>query len=428
MRRPSTKKTEELGVLAVQHIINNMNYQLISYSPDISGFDGEIQLTDAAGELTPQLLKCQIKSGPSYIANQTEGYLTIRIPARYVEMWRRVMQPVLLFYYDVASETVYWLSVKEYLTANATATSSSRNTILFTYDKVRDVFTEDCRGQLWGAGEGRTLHDRPPELKPDESEPLYTNWFAVESFPQDVYFSPTASRVKENIARDVTDRHALVLKEGRLFSFVDPRDDEQLVRLVGRGQISRIRFSDVERLYKAELLNAAIHADAVFRGLRRLRSDEPKYGFPLEVLRGPTHDFAYQTLSGHHTQRKLVYVSRARGERHTEYRRHALSMSFTEMPSGWFLELDPYMDYAYLPKKGRRETGAAITAGIQSTFNYQYLLLLRFWQQFLSGGTDRIRIRTEGNVNSPAIVLNARMATLEAQFSLTKDPLAGGLP
>lgn len=410
----------------MQRIINNMNCQFVSYSPDISGFDGEVQLTDPSGELTTQLLKCQVKSGPSYITDQTDSFLSIRVRTAYVEMWRGVNQPVVLFYYDVTSDTVYWLSVKEYLKEHG-VTSSSRKTSVFVFDKARDVFTEDCYGRLLASGEGRVEYDKPPELKPEGTERLYANWFAIKEFPAHVYVSPTSARVKSDIPSEVTDRHALILKEENLFCFVDPRSSEQLVSLVERGEAERRSFSVVSRAYVAELLNAAVHVDAISRGLLRLRAAELKYGFPLEVIRKMTNEFTYQTLSGRRTQRKLVYVYRRHGERHTEYRRHALSIALVETPTGWFLELDPYMDYAYRPRKSRRETGAAITSGIQATYNYQYLLMLRLWHQFLSGGTGEIRVRTDATADSPAIVVDAEMPPIEAQFSMTKDPLEGGL-
>jgi len=426
MRRPSTKKTEELGVLAVQRIINNMNCQFVSYSPDISGFDGEIQLTEPSGELSSQLLKCQVKSGPSYITGQSERYLSVRIRSSYFQMWLDVNQPVILFYHDVASDTVYWLSIKDYMKEPGVVRNPGKTTVV-TFDKANDVFTEDSYDRLRATSAGILEYGSSPELRHDVTESLYLNWFPVREFPSSVYVSPTPARDKKSLPRRITDRHALALKEGRLFSYLDPRSDELLAAMVTQREVQQVDVKDVARVYVVELLNSAFHVAAIARGLRRLRTDEPKYGFPLEVLRNHNPELVYETLGGRKTKRQLVYVYRRHGDPHVEYRRHALSASFVETPAGWFLELDPYMDYTYRPSKSPRETGAAITKGIQATFNYQYLLMLRLWQQFLSGGTGEVRIRTDVANDSPEIIVHADAPRIDAQFGLTSDPFAGDL-
>ena len=76
------------------------------------GVDGEIETTDGVSALgTGRLVAVQVKSGPSYFAEETDTGFVYRGDERHLHYWREHSLPVVLILVDAKENRAYWCSV-----------------------------------------------------------------------------------------------------------------------------------------------------------------------------------------------------------------------------------------------------------------------------------------------------------------------------
>jgi len=421
-RRPATARAEEDGVNAVRTIINRMNCQFVTTVPDNAAIDGHLQLVNRSGEFEGYLLGVQVKAGRSYIASENDVELRVRVQRRHVDLWTSMQVPVLLFYYDGRTQRTYWLAVRNYLEAYPQVMGTGAESVVFAFHKNDDLFSEDSYDQLYLVVRGEFKYGRP-YLSSARAEVLYSNWLRVTGLLDTVYKIPARLATKQELPPEITDSLALIVKEGSLFLFSQPREELEFMQDISDLRALRsITTNGLPSAYLAELLNATVRVLAKSRGLVELRRNSLRFAFPREVLQTPaTNTHRFESLGGKRTRRVLVYEIRK--GRNTEYRHHACVINFIREGGNWYLELDPYMHISFSRYVPAEELRARRISERQNTYNSQYLYMLHFWKQYLSGSTGIIEVITDRWPGAPAISVSTQNDYVSSDFSLLDDRL-----
>jgi len=138
LKRPRTQQLQKESVLAVETIVNEMNCEFRTHTPDNAGIDGEIDLVKGL-EFQGKIIKTQVKAGTSYITADRKDYVRIKVEKKYVELWNGMNTPVILFFYYPDTKTVYWKSVKDYLKSDPATLKRDTKSVIFPFDKSRET-------------------------------------------------------------------------------------------------------------------------------------------------------------------------------------------------------------------------------------------------------------------------------------------------
>ena len=75
------------------------------------GIDGHLEIITTTGEATGRLVGVQVKSGPSYFSNATEGGWLVYVDKSTVRYWRQYSVPVILVIVDLIGLKAFWVRV-----------------------------------------------------------------------------------------------------------------------------------------------------------------------------------------------------------------------------------------------------------------------------------------------------------------------------
>jgi hypothetical protein len=405
---------EQRGVSAVHAIVNEMNCEYRTLVPDNAGIDGEIQLVKATGEFSPLLLKCQVKSGASYVSSRTDDVLRVKLEKRHVELWAGMKIPVLVFFFDPQSEDVYWLSLHEYLRANPYLLKTLSETAVFTFRVRDDRFSSDSYEELVLAAEGKHDYGEPVYVDSRPAQ-LYTNWFEVTSMPSIVYRHRSSLLSKRGLPMNLLEQHAFIVKEGAVHSFAD------------LSAVDPIQTADMKDVYLAELLNSALYVNAIRVGLVPVSRDRPRFAFPWRLVADPASNrYPFRSLRGRASKRTLVYYARDKVTGKRWMHSHAVEMCFVHTPRATYLELDPFMDVC-IPGMGHREEERAMVTSLrQNTHNGNYLYLVHFWKEYLSRDSSEIRVATVTQPDGPYVIVSTSNDSVRTTYSFLNDSYVSG--
>ncbi|MFQ5574816.1 MAG: DUF4365 domain-containing protein [Terriglobia bacterium] len=420
LRRPPTAQLEEESRLAVEAIVNEMNCQFRRLTPDNSGIDGEIELSQGQ-LLTGKSLKCQIKAGPGYLSSETEDHLTVRVEKRYLEHWAAMNIPVLLFYYAPLSRTIYWKSIQDYLRVDQSLLKKLQKTVSVPFEKRKDVFSAGVLPDLWLVADGKFSYTKIMYYDCYTEEVAF-NWFPVISLPTQVYFASTVYRDTENIKGQLRSLYAFTIRDKQLYTFSQLSEAKvELAQFCDRTNMRTSGWDEVESTLFVELLNQVVRFNLGLSGL--LLSGE-RYYFSSALLRNPSENqFSYTGLRGQSEERVKIYVSG------NERKHHAVKLSFHRIGSSWFFEIEPtwFFTYQSSVRKTRKELGARITSELAGTQNKDYVYLLHFWRQFISNNSQRIVFACDQTGSPQEVIIDSRWLSCSVPFRLVND-YDGGAP
>jgi len=91
-----------------------------------------------------------------------------------------------------------------------------------------------------------------------------------------------------------------------------------------------------------------------------------------------------------------------------------------------YLELDPFMDVC-IPGMGHHEEERALVTSLrQNTHNGNYLYLIHFWKEYLSRGSNEIRVATVAQPDGPYIAVSTSNDSVRTTYSFLNDSFVSG--
>jgi hypothetical protein len=402
----------------LENFFNEHNWEFARQARDKSGIDAELEVVSGV-KRSGKFLKCQIKAGRSYVSSESEDEIRIRVQRKYLEHWRDGNFSVLLFYYDPTSKRAWWKAIREYLKAEPGTLRGVSKDCIVRLRKEEDLLVPESLASL-GLVADHKFDYMKIACEPSQTEVMWSNWFEVKSFPREVWYAPTIYMARGTIAPSLKGLFAFTVNAEMLFSFLDLSSaDCELREYCKSGEARPIPIEQVDKNILKELLNRTID---VFGRLKGLVGPRNRLYFPPDVLKDQASNvYPYVSLKGRQEVRTKIYIQRSDGV--TEYKHHAVGLSFVEHERRWYMQIDPewYFTYPYLRQISPREIGARITSEKADTQNKEFLYLLHFWRQYLSSGSESIVMQCSSVSGSPRIVVDSRPVPFVANFRLFND-------
>jgi len=409
------------SILAIKTIVNEMNCEYRTLDPDNAGIDGEIDLVEG-GNFEGKTLKVQVKAGTSYVSSERQDLVRVKVEKKYAEYWASMDTPVLLLFYHPGNKAVYWKSVQDYLKLDPNALKKRSKNVIFPFDKARDLFTTDSLESLRRVASHKFKYDKIIYAE-DSQELMLSNWFPVVSLPQTIYSAPTVYRIVKDIAIQLEDYYAFIIKEEKIYTFSDLRNPDCELRDFcdySDDVLEIQQASEIDKTYYAELLNRLLIANALYNGLQIV---DERFTFPLKVLDNPeTTRFEYMPLKREkEISRFKIYITKT-GDI-IEYKHMAARLTFFQLGTKWFLQIEPDWHFSYQggTPKTKREIGIRITKEKAGMFNEHYLYLLHAWKQFLSNSSESIVLFCDDLPDSQTAVISAENESFTSNFTLFND-------
>jgi hypothetical protein len=398
-----------------------MNCEFRRLEPDNAGIDGEIDLVKASA-FEGKTLKTQIKAGRSYISSEKQDHVRVKVERKYVELWSVMNVPVILLFYHPDTKAIYWKSVQDYLKCDPGTLKKDTKSVVFPFDKARDLFSVDVLSSLRQVAEGEFKYDKIIYTE-DSQEEVLSNWFPVISLPQKIYIAPTPYRDHRDITNQLNDYYTFILKEQKIYTFCDLTNPDCELRVFCdcSDDILEIKSTDeIADIFYMELLNRMLFISAL-KYQMYISSD--RFYFSSKVLANDASTrFEYKPLKREkETSRFKIYISKTGNT--IEYKHMAVKMSFVKLGSKWFFQIEPDWHFSYPNDntKTRRDIGIRITKEKAGMFNEHYLYLLHSWKQFLSNSSDTIIFRSDDLTDSQEARISTTNETFTSNFMLFND-------
>jgi hypothetical protein len=211
-------------------------------------------------------------------------------------------------------------------------------------------------------------------------------------------------------------QYTFAFQDNQLLTFSDLRKEScELRNFVDITSIRLMPQDGIPAPAIVELLNQALLFLAQRNDLIR-RGD--RFYFSPSLLRTPENNsFSYTALKGEQTERTKIYMQKS------EYKHHAVRLSFLQHCRNWYLQLDPdwYFTYPYGKRPTKAVLGARITSEKAAMHNKDYLYLLHFWRQFLSAGQSTIEIPCVRPDDGTSVEVSALPLEFKFLFRLFND-------
>lgn len=421
LRRPQTQQLQKESIIAVETVVNEMNCEFRRLEPDNAGIDGEIDLVrDSAFE--GKVLKTQIKAGRSYISSEKQDHVRVKVERKYVELWNVMNVPVVLLFYHPASKALYWKSVQDYLKCDPNVLKKGTKSVIFPFDKTRDLFTVDVISSLRQVVEGDFKYDKIIYTE-DSQEEVLSNWFPVISLPQTIYIAPTPYRDHRDITNQLTNYYTFILKEQKIYTFSNLNNSDCELRdfCDYSDDVLEVKSADeIPENFYMELLNRMLFISAL---QYQMYARDEKFYFSARVLANEASTrFEYKPLkSEKETSRFKIYISKTGDV--IEYKHMAVRLSFIKLGSDWYFQIEPDWHFSYPGNntKTRRDIGIRVTKEKAGMFNVHYLYLLHSWKQFLSNSSDKMVFRSDDLPDFQVAEISTINETFISNFMLFND-------
>ncbi len=417
LKRLPQDQLEEESLSAVTTFFNSNSWEFNRQARDKSGIDGELEIIHGI-ERTGRLLKCQIKAGASYISSENEDHLRIRVERKYLEHWKRMTAPVLLFFYHPTTHAIFWKAVKEHLHFYPNLLKQGTETCVVIFDKEQDELTRESLAAIEQV-EAKKFSYSKILIERSRSEVGWSNWFPITRFPS-IWGAPTTVSSRSQIAPYVERDYTFLVYGSQLISLSNVRDEScELRKFIDATRILPIWEADIPPHLLVELLNQTL---LIFAKQRELLCQADRFYFSSAVLKSQdTRTFSYTSLKGLQETRQKIYVRHV--GKQIENMHHAVRLSFVQHLREWFLLIEPdwYFSYPFGKRPSRREIGARITSEKAATYNKDYLYLIHFWRQFLSNNSDTIKIPCSFPEDEATVDVRSLPLEFEFQFRFFND-------
>lgn len=420
LKRPLSQQLQEESFNAIHKIINDdMNCQFRSLTPDNSGIDCEIELVER-GNMSAKLIKGQIKAGKSYIYSENERIIKVRLEKKYLDHWKAMNLPVILFFYHPDTKKTYWKSIKEYLIIEPKLLKKLSETIVIPFDKDRDLFSASTYEKFKFIIEGSFKYEKYIFSK-EEKEKIWSNWFPVESIPEELYEANVIPSKDSKLNELYESEYIYIVKSNKIITFINLQDNNHELRsFIDISSIRKIKTEILDKNYLVELLNKIIIMNLIKRDLQY---NGEKFYFKREVLKEDSSNiinFAALRKEQESSRKKITVIKQ--GDEY-EFSHLACKLHFNYIKGTWYLELEPDVQFSY--SKGsnhsRREIGIRITQMKASMYNQEYLYLMHFWREFLANSNNQILFSCDFKTDEKIIAVNKSSLNCESDFQIFND-------
>ena len=416
LKRLPQDQLEDESVNAVSSFLNANKWEFNRRIGEKSGIDGEIEIVRGI-ERTGRFLKCQIKAGTSYITSETETSLRIRVERRYLEHWGQMSAQVVLFLSPGHAQH-FLESYKALSRAQSRTVNKCWRDFVISFDKEQEQLERDCLPLLEALDAGRFSYG-DILIEPSRLELGWSNWFPVKDFP-------TLWQADANVGRrslvmpHLSGEFAFVIQSDQMLTVSPLKSvDCELREFVRIESIEPVPHDHIPEQVFVELLNQTLLILAKAKNLRR---HGERFYFSPEVLKTvETNQFSYLSLKGRQESRTKIYIQKI-GTR-TEYKHHAVRLSFIRHMIEWYLQIDPDWQFTYPfgRSPSRTEVGARLTSEKANTHNKDYLYLLHFWRKFLSTSDEMIAIPCSDSSDVRTINVSSLPLQFKFHFRLFRD-------
>jgi hypothetical protein len=421
LKRHPTQKLQKDSTLAIEFILNEMNCEFRTHTPDNAGIDGEIDLVKG-GNFEGKLLKIQVKAGSSYISSENNDLLKLKVERKYVELWSVMNVPVILFFYHPDTKVIYWKSVQDYLRSEPKLLKKETESLLIPFDKIRDIFTTEVLSAFRKVADNDFKYEKIIFVD-NEEEKVVSNWFSVISLPQKIYMAPSPYRDVKDINYQLKKYYSFILKSENLITFSDLTNPDCELRTYCDYSDDVLEIKDkseIEENWYMELLNRMLF---IFALQNQMRPRDEKFYFSHKVLDDEkTQRFPFKPLRREkETSRLKIYINKV--GKVVEYKHMAVKLSFIKLTNEWYLQIEPdfHFSYPFDPTKTKRDAGIRLISEKATTYNEQYLYLLHAWRQFLSNSTPTITFKADSLPDSQTANISALSETFTSNFLLFND-------
>jgi hypothetical protein len=418
LKRLPTDKLEEESLIFLQKFFNDHNWEFARQARDKSGIDAEIEIV-AGIKRSAKFLKCQIKAGKSYVSSESESEIRVRVQRKYVDHWNGGNFPVILIFYDPTVKQAWWKAIKEYFKVQSGSVKGVSKDCIVRFRREEDLLTAEALELLKSVAD-RKFDYETIRCEPNQTELLWSTWFPVTKFPERVWFAATEYSARGAIVSELKERYSFTVRAGYLWSLSNLTSENcELAKYCKAQEAQECPIERADSQVLKELLNSSVD---VFAALKGLVGPRHRLYFPPAVLKEQaTNTYSFLSLKGRQESRTKIYIQQRDGT--TEYKHHAVGLSFIEHDGHWYLTIDPewHFSYPYKFRVSRQELGARITSEKADTQNKDFLYLLHFWRQFLSAGSDVISIPSDSTQASTALEVSASPLHSVGRFRLFND-------
>jgi hypothetical protein len=235
-------------------------------------------------------------------------------------------------------------------------------------------------------------------------ETVYSTLLPVERLPWYVYGVPCQFTAENDVLSRMRplrnhEMAPFIIRSGMLFAFQNMNAEGNPFRDLVPGRSAERYFSqewwdDPDRLrWFIDLMNRALNKLTGRRGLRLDRDHRRYYFEPF----GSNQELIikYRPLNQSQTSRRVVWQRRSRrtGEARGYWYHRAVSLRFLRTGTGdWCLSIRPELRVTVdgFSTPPPRRIGARVTREKSHRFNYDLLVEVNFWRDYLSNGKPRI--------------------------------------
>jgi hypothetical protein len=418
LKRVPSDQLEEESKLALHQLVNSLNHQNVLYSRDNFGIDGEVRLVRGV-EHTGKGFKYQLKAGSSYISSENQEVLRVKVESKYVHLWQRMREPVVLIFYHPDSKILYWKAVQPFLKIRPDLLKKDATNVVVPLDKEGDILDQAAFAALELVADGQFGYQKIIYSK-ETSEVMLTNRFPVQELPNIIYVAPTEYADRYQIIQRLNHFYTFRLERGRkgistLHTFSDlGKPNVELGKFCDVASCEKLGASDIPHTQYMALLNRLILINALQMDLA-LSHD--RYYFHERVLKEGRNMFGYEAVKGSHEERAKVY------QRRNDLLHHAAKIRLVREMGTWYLEVDPdwHVSIPGDPDASPREIGRRITKEKAATKNGRYRYELHFWMRYLSKNSPVIDFPCDTVGSGQRILVSAHCVSIVSQYTLFND-------
>lgn len=392
---PANYATEIEGVLALQSIVHEAQWIWRQPAgPDV-GIDGEIEPVMGGRTPTGQIIKVQVKSGPSYFEREDGLVFAFRAAEKDITYWRRVNTPVLLVIYDPRVEDAYAVEVHAHLAANPASLTDR----LVWFHRERDQLTPGRLRELFGEEAEEVF--APVAAVCAAPERLHSNVLPVLERPEWVFHAPTPARTRHDVRRLVGDGPIppYVLWRDELWTFADlTSSDSRFRSAVDHGKARRQDAARWLFTKDGEIRYLTLTYEHLKRALWRagLEKDARHGRFYLPTKDGANRTEEYRSLKKR-TKRIVAEQVWSRDRSLVRYWRHrAVNLALVRVSGRWIATLTPGWAFTTDGRTRRMNPPAGTVTRLNArAYNASTYRLSIFWREILAQGGGIIDIPCE---------------------------------
>lgn len=140
-RFSESDRTSEEGIIFVSGLVNRLGWIWREVLKHDVGIDGYIEIVEEA-EATHRLIEVQVKSGESYIRQETQANFRFTTDAEHLKYWMKSAIPVIIVVYSPTKQVGYWVHVQSLRLELRDASGS------ISFDFPKEPFDVTARGRL----------------------------------------------------------------------------------------------------------------------------------------------------------------------------------------------------------------------------------------------------------------------------------------